>query len=79
MFHQSCAAIVCSFHLYVVYALIYRQDLINDTYACNNNKTLNDILKREIGFQGCKHLFYIARLCLYAETPKSSCQIGLQL
>ncbi|KAH0833831.1 glycoside hydrolase family 3 protein [Lanmaoa asiatica] len=27
-------------------------NLINDTYACNNNKTLNDILKREFGFQG---------------------------
>jgi beta-glucosidase len=30
-------------------------DLINDTYACNNNKTMNDILKREFGFQGCKY------------------------
>ncbi len=28
------------------------QDLINDTYACENNKTLNDIMKREFGFQG---------------------------
>ncbi|KAH7882042.1 glycoside hydrolase family 3 protein [Phlebopus sp. FC_14] len=27
-------------------------NLVNDTYACNNNKTLNDILKREFGFQG---------------------------
>ncbi|EIW74780.1 glycoside hydrolase family 3 protein [Coniophora puteana RWD-64-598 SS2] len=27
-------------------------NLINDTYACNNNKTLNDIMKREFGFQG---------------------------
>lgn len=27
-------------------------DLVNDTYACDNNKTLNDILKREFGFQG---------------------------
>ncbi|KAF9239470.1 glycoside hydrolase family 3 protein, partial [Melanogaster broomeanus] len=27
-------------------------NLINDTYACNNNKTMNDILKREFGFQG---------------------------
>ncbi|KAF9228161.1 glycoside hydrolase family 3 protein [Gyrodon lividus] len=27
-------------------------NLINDTYACNNNKTLNDMLKREFGFQG---------------------------
>ncbi|OAX34984.1 glycoside hydrolase family 3 protein [Rhizopogon vinicolor AM-OR11-026] len=27
-------------------------NLINDTYACNNNKTLNDMMKREFGFQG---------------------------
>ena len=26
--------------------------MVNDTYACDNNKTLNDILKREFGFQG---------------------------
>ena len=25
---------------------------MNDTYACGNNKTLNDILKREFGFRG---------------------------
>lgn len=27
-------------------------DLINDTYACENDKMLNDVLKREFGFQG---------------------------
>ncbi|KAL6304989.1 family 3 glycoside hydrolase [Sparassis latifolia] len=27
-------------------------NLINDTYACNNNKTLNDMMKREFGFRG---------------------------
>ncbi|KAG1853149.1 glycoside hydrolase family 3 protein [Suillus subalutaceus] len=27
-------------------------NLINDTYACNNNKTLTDMMKREFGFQG---------------------------
>ncbi|KAG1731429.1 glycoside hydrolase family 3 protein [Suillus lakei] len=27
-------------------------NLINDTYACNNDKMLNDVLKREYGFQG---------------------------
>lgn len=31
---------------------ILTTDLINDTYACENDKTLNDILKREFGFQG---------------------------
>ncbi|KAG9308256.1 glycoside hydrolase superfamily [Chiua virens] len=34
------ASVMCSYNL------------INDTYACNNNKTMNDILKREFGFQG---------------------------
>ncbi|EIW74755.1 glycoside hydrolase family 3 protein [Coniophora puteana RWD-64-598 SS2] len=27
-------------------------NMINGTYACNNNKTMNDILKREFGYQG---------------------------
>ncbi|KAH7921176.1 glycoside hydrolase family 3 protein [Leucogyrophana mollusca] len=27
-------------------------NLVNDTYACNNDKMINDILKREYGFQG---------------------------
>ncbi|EKM59357.1 glycoside hydrolase family 3 protein [Phanerochaete carnosa HHB-10118-sp] len=34
------AAVMCSYNL------------VNDTYACENDKTLNDILKREFGFQG---------------------------
>jgi hypothetical protein len=35
-------------------------DLVNDTYACENDKVLNDIVKREYGFRGCEHykLFY---------------------
>ncbi|KAG1762841.1 glycoside hydrolase family 3 protein [Suillus occidentalis] len=37
---RSCAASWPEFHL------------INETYACNNGKMLNDILKREYGFQG---------------------------
>ena len=28
------------------------EDLINQTYACENDKTINDILKREFGFRG---------------------------
>lgn len=31
-------------------------DLINGTYACQNDKIMNDIVKREYGFQGCKCL-----------------------
>ncbi|PSR70416.1 hypothetical protein PHLCEN_2v13667 [Hermanssonia centrifuga] len=34
------ASVMCSYNL------------VNDTYACENNKTLNDILKREYAFQG---------------------------
>ncbi len=36
----------------MVHLLISLIDLVNDTYACENNKTLNDILKREYAFQG---------------------------
>ncbi|KAI9459354.1 glycoside hydrolase superfamily [Boletus coccyginus] len=35
-----------------VSAVMCSYNLINNTYACNNNKTLNDMLKREFGFQG---------------------------
>lgn len=31
-----------------------RIDQVNGTYACENDKTMNDIAKREYGFQGCK-------------------------
>ncbi|KAG2152791.1 glycoside hydrolase family 3 protein [Suillus clintonianus] len=35
-----------------VSAVMCSYNLINETYACNNDKMLNDILKREYGFQG---------------------------
>ncbi|KAG9313178.1 family 3 glycoside hydrolase [Chiua virens] len=35
-----------------VSAIMCSYNLVNDTYACNNNKTLNDMMKRELGFQG---------------------------
>ena len=31
-------------------------DLLNGTYACENDKLMNDIIKREFGFQGCEYL-----------------------
>ena len=31
-------------------------DLINGTYACENDKLMNDIVKREFAFQGCEYL-----------------------
>ena len=32
-------------------------DLLNGTYACENDKVMNDIIKREFGFQGCEYRF----------------------
>jgi hypothetical protein len=32
--------------------IIYSKDLVNDTYACENDRTLNGIMKGEFGFQG---------------------------
>ena len=31
-------------------------DLLNGTYACENDKIMNDIMKREFGFQGCEYV-----------------------
>ena len=42
---QPCFVPFASFHIRLL-------DLINETYACNNDKMLNDILKREYAFQG---------------------------
>ena len=28
------------------------RDLINNTYSCENEKLMSDVLKREFGFQG---------------------------
>lgn len=30
------------------------EDLINNTYACENDKMMNDVIKREFGFEGCE-------------------------
>jgi len=27
--------------------------VVNDTYACDNDKVLNGLLKTELGFEGC--------------------------
>ena len=35
-----------------VTSIMCSYNLINGTYACENNNTLNDILKNELGFQG---------------------------
>jgi len=31
-------------------------DQLNGTYACENDKVMNDIVKRELGFKGCEFL-----------------------
>lgn len=54
------ASIMCSYSLSFLcfrasrYIHIRRADLINGTFACENDKIMNDIVKREYGFQGCK-------------------------
>jgi hypothetical protein len=35
------------------YVSFLTADLINGTYACENDKIMNDLVKRELGFQGC--------------------------
>ena len=52
------ASIMCSYSKRFVRAharfnlLTVLLDLINNTYACENDKLMNDVLKREFGFQG---------------------------
>lgn len=46
-FFWSCPEFYCSLPTFLL-------DLVNNTYACENDKVMNDILKREYGFQGCK-------------------------
>lgn len=49
VFCRSLISVLCRISYYCSVA-----DLINGTYACSNNKTLNDMMKREFGFQGCE-------------------------
>ncbi|KAG6333169.1 hypothetical protein ID866_5915 [Astraeus odoratus] len=51
------ASVMCSYSKSQANALMswkcdMNVDLVNGTYACENDKILNDILKREFGFQG---------------------------
>lgn len=51
------ASVMCSYSTHIfspssIFLLSWSADLVNDTYACENDKTLNDILKREYAFQG---------------------------
>jgi hypothetical protein len=46
------------FHFMIRSSLInvFPADLLNGTYACEHDKLMNDIIKREFGFQGCEYL-----------------------
>lgn len=51
------ASVMCSYSMSSYQLFFYPElrgypDLINDTYACDNDKMQNDVLKREFGFQG---------------------------
>lgn len=49
------ASVMCSYSASFSYdtrLILNLVDLINGTYACENDKMMNDILKREFGFQG---------------------------
>lgn len=54
------ASVMCSYSksAELLFSLVvdglYLVDQINGTFACENDKMLNDVLKREFGFQGCK-------------------------
>ncbi len=51
-------SIMCSYSMFSVSCLEgfsdLMSDLINGTYACENDKVMNDIVKREYGFRGCE-------------------------
>lgn len=52
------ASIMCSYSKsttsHVVSVSDVLRDLINGTYACENDKVMNGIVKAEYGFRGCK-------------------------
>lgn len=52
------ASVMCSYSASYLYfsrvALTVPLDQINETYACQNDRMMNQILKGEFGFRGCK-------------------------
>ena len=52
------SAVMCSYSEYFMTAVVRcngltpDRDLINNTYSCENEKLMSDVLKREFGFQG---------------------------
>jgi beta-glucosidase-like glycosyl hydrolase len=50
---------MCSYNkrqsaVFVVSSYVDLIDVVNDTYACENDHVLNDLIKTELGFRGCK-------------------------
>lgn len=52
MCSYSAFAMLDSFSSPLLEMLTQLLDLINDTYACSNDRTINQLLKGEIGFRG---------------------------
>jgi hypothetical protein len=52
------ASMMCSYSKLIASRLIVvsdlPQDLINGTFACENDKIMNGIVKTQQGFRGCK-------------------------
>ena len=54
--YSKCAFCHVPYLTEFVLFLFWLLDLVNGTYSCENDKVLNDIIKREYGFQGCRWL-----------------------
>jgi hypothetical protein len=50
----SCAATVGPPHSSLKQFLLWNADLINGTYACENSRIMNEVVREEFGFQGCE-------------------------
>ena len=51
-----------------LFPYLHTLDLLNGTYACENDKLMNDIMKREFGFQGCNYLYPLKNYVLTFST-----------
>lgn len=51
---------------------------INNSYGCQNSKTLNGVLKGELGFQVIYHLIFHFALCSLTKNRALSFRTGLR-
>jgi hypothetical protein len=75
------ASMMCSYSRSATPHLIFvsdaSQDLINGTFACENDKIMNGIVKAEHGFRGCKYFLSCVVLApLKFQFSQLSCLIG---